>query len=187
MQKAVAKANKSIYIIVHELEEQKREHQEEEDTFLPLEMRDLNEEQFTSLRKLTASRIASWAQSGRLTNHPYLLPILYAWRDFGDVEACKQFVRELTTTDRGLIAFLMAILDQPITQAMTEYKKDPSWENYLNDIKAFIAINILEEHAKLLFEDSYFEKLREKEQLAIMIFLDLTHAKTKKIIPKTTV
>ena len=70
---------------------------------------------------------------------------------------------------------------------MTQYTIDPAWQNYLKDIDAFIPPHMLEAHAKLLFEDQYFEKLKESEQLALMIFLDLIKATTKKIIPKTTV
>ena len=54
-------------------------------------------------------------------------------------------------------------------------------------MRTFIAPEALASHAKLLFEDRYFEKLREKEQLALMIFLDAMKADTKKIIPQTTV
>lgn len=187
LQAAIAKASKSIFIIVHELKEQSREHREEEDTFLPLEFRDLTPEQLSSLRKLAVSKIEAWAQTGRLAEHPHLLPILYGWKEWGNPENCYQFVEQLTQSDRGLIAFLLATLDKAIAQAMTQYEKTPIWESYLEDIEAFISAHHLEAHAKELFEDDYFEKLREKEQLAVMIFLDLIKANTKKNIPKTTI
>lgn len=186
LQNAIAKSTKSLYILVHELKEQAREHLELEDTFLPLEFRDLSPEQLTSLHKLVAGRIESWAQNGRLAEHPQLLPILYAWRDWSNPKNPRHFVEELTQTDRGLTTFLLTTLDKAINQAMTEYEKNPAWAIYLEDIKAFISIEKIEVHAKLLFENPYFEKLREREQLAFMIFLDLIHAKTLKKIPKTT-
>ncbi len=186
LQEAIATATKSIYIIVHELVEQGREHSAEEDTFLPLEFRDLTPEQLKSLRQLAASRIEAWAESGRLAEHPRLMPILYAWRDWGNVEKCRKFVAQMTATDRGLIIFLTATLHNAINDAMTQYEKNPSWQAYLEDMEAFIAIHLLAAHAKLLFEDAYFEKLTEKEQLALMIFLDLIKANTKKIIPQTS-
>lgn len=182
LQKAIANASKSIYIIVHELTLQGREHIEDLDTYLPTEYRDLSPTQLDSLKKLTVSKIESWAQSGRLVDYPYLLPILYAWKDWGDKEKCQQFVVELTKTDRGLVAFLLATLDEAIAQAMTRYEKNPAWERYLDDIENFIPAQSLKTHAKLLFENQYFEKLRENEQLALMIFLDLIKAETKKTI-----
>lgn len=187
MQNAISKTNNSLYIIVHELQEQGREHIEEEDTFLPLEFRDLTPEQLESLQKLATSRIESWAQHGRLAEHPNIMPILYAWYNWGEEEKCRRFIEEMTKTDHGLVAFLTAVLAKPITEAMTEYLIKPSWELCLDDINAFIPANSLKDHAKIVFEDQYFEKLREREQLALMIFLDLTKASTKKIIPKTTV
>lgn len=187
LQNAIAKADKSIYIIVHELREQGREHFEESDTFVPLEFRDLMPDQLDSLRKLAASRIEAWAQSGRLVDHPRLLSLLYAWRDWGKEDECRRFVDQMNKTDRGLLAFLMATLDEAITQAMNKYEKNPTWEKYLNNIEAFIPPKMLENHAKTLFEDDYFEKLREREQLALMIFLDLIKANSTKTIRKTTV
>lgn len=187
LQNAIAKSTKSIYIIVHELKEQMREHEESSFTFMPLEFRDVTVEQLESLRKLAVTRIELWAESGRLAEHPRLLPLLYAWRDWGDEAKCRQFVERMTRTDPGLIAFLIATLDQAIAQAMTAYEKSPAWDAYLTDIDAFIPPKALEQHAKILFEDPYFEKLREREQLALMIFLDLIKADTTKVIPKTTV
>lgn len=187
LQNAIANAEKSLYIIVNELKEQDREHIEEADTFLPLEYRDLLPDQLDLLRKLAVSRIEVWANNGSLVDHPRLLAILYAWRDWGHEEDVRRFVDQMTKTDRGLIAFLTATLDKAISQAMTKYEKNPVWEKYLDDINSFIPANLLEQHAKTLFEDAYFEKLREREQLALMIFLDLIKAPTKKLIPKTSI
>ncbi len=187
MQNAIANAQKSLYITIHELREQASQHHEEEDTFLPLEFRDLNTEQLQSLQKLAVSRIENWAQDGRLQDHPRLLPILYAWLDWGDANACKSFVEKMTNTDRGLIAFLLVTLQEPIGEAMTQYEKKPSWQKALVDVNAFIPVAALEPHARALFEDPYFEKLREKEQLALMIFLDLVESPALKNVAKTTI
>lgn len=187
MQKAIGNASKSLYILVHELHEQGREHLEEEDSYLPIEFRDLNPDQLDSLRKLAASRIQNWAENGSLIEHPKLLPILHAWRDWESDDECSKYVKRMTDSDRGLVAFLTATLDKAIAQAMTRYEKDPVWDKYLDDINAFIPAESLAAHARLLFEDGYFEKLREREQLALMIFLDLIKAPTMKVIPNTTV
>ncbi len=138
------------------------------------------------MRKLVISRIELWAQNGSLADHPRLLAILYAWRYWGSEKNCRHFAEQLTSTDRGLITFLNATLDKAITQAMTAYEKNPAWQVYLEDIEIFIPTSMLEEHAKTLFEDPYFEKLREREQLALMIFLDLTKASAHNILNTTT-
>lgn len=186
MQNAISQASKSIYISVYELREQSREHIEEADTFLPLEFRDLASDQLDSLCKLTAKRIEAWANNGSLVDHPKLLALLQAWCEWGNEDKCREFVKKMTDTDRGLVAFLVAALDKAIAQAMTKYEKNPAWEDCLQDINFFIPANELAAHAKLLFENDYFEKLREKEQLALMIFLDLMKADTNKVIPKTS-
>lgn len=187
LQEAIAKSTKSLFIIVKELEEQGKEHQEELDTFLPAEYRDLTSEQLLLLRKLAITRIETWANDGRLVDHPLLLPILYAWKNWSNEEDCRRYVDKMVKTDRGLISFLTAVLNDAINQTTATYEKYSTSPKYLNDIEAFIPARLLEEHAKKLFEDEYFEKLREREQLALMIFLDLIHATTSKTIPKTTV
>lgn len=186
LQNAIASANNSLYVLVYEIKEQEEQHNESSDTFLPLEFRDLIPNELVVLRKLVINRIASWAHNDSLMNHPRLIPLLYAWRDWGNEEDCRNFVKQMTDTDRGLLAFLVAALDKPISEAMTHYEKTPSWHRCLEDIEAFIPAHLLIPHAKLLFENNYFEKLREREQLALMIFLDLTKADTKKIIPDTS-
>lgn len=186
MQDAIAKASKSIYISVHELIEQSHEHDADSATFLPLEFRDLTPDQLSSLRKLAVSRIEVWAHDERLITHPRLIPILFAWKDWGDEEACRRYVDNIIKTDKGLVAFLTAILEQPITSAMTKYEKNPAWHQYHEDINAFVPPHLLVEHAKILFEDEHFEKLREREQLALMIFLDLENAATNKVIRPTS-
>ena len=186
MQNAIAQASKSLYTIVHELREQSREHLEHEDTFLPLEYRDFTPEELASLKSICVSRIQLWATNGSLASHPKLLQILYAWREWGVPADCSAYVHKLTKSDQGIIAFLSATLDKAITEAMTRYEKNLSWQSYLNDINDFIPAKTLEEHARLLFENDYFEKLREREQLSLMIFLDLMKSETKKEIRKTT-
>lgn len=185
LQHAIASANKSLYILIHELIEQGREHIQEEDTYLAEEFRILSPQELTSLRLLVISRIEYWAKTGRLADHPRLRAILFIWREWAGEKACKQFVRHLVKTDKGLVTFLTTFLSQPIEEAMTEYIKNPEWEDYLEDIRSFVSIKKTVALAKILFEDPYFEKLREKEQLALMIFLDLTKTSTIKEIPQT--
>jgi len=186
LQNAIAKTNNSLYILVYEFREQSREHTAESDTFVPPEFRDLTPDQLDSLRKLVMSRIENWAKNGSLITHPRLIAILFAWRDWGGEENCQRFVAEATNTDKGLLSFLTVALDKPISEAMTEYHHTPEWEKYLDDINAFIPVNQLEPRAKALFEDDYFDKLKEKEQLALMIFLDLIKSQNMKSIRKTS-
>lgn len=183
---AITMATKSLFIITHELMVQSQEHNETEDTYLPLEQRDFTPEQLRQLQKLAVTKIISWSESGRLIEHPKLLPILQAWKLWGEDDACYRFVEIATNEDKGLLAFLCAALKEPIDEAGTEFEMRPDWKKYLVNIEDFISPHLLEPHAKLMFEDLNFEKLREREQLAILIFLDLIHAHTVKVIPKTS-
>lgn len=186
-QSAIAYANKSLYIIIHELNVQSEEHVENTDTFIPLEHRDFTPEQLSILKKLAVTKIKTWVDTQRLIEHPKLIPILYAWKKWGDEEECKQFVARAVRDDKGLVLFLQAALHGPIDQAIAKLTVNAEWHKSLVNIDSFIPVKSLESHARSIFEDGYFEKLREREQLAILIFLDLIKAETVKIIPKTTV
>lgn len=183
---AIKNAINSIYIIVHELETQESQHSPTDDNSIPVEDRDFMREQLDALEKTAVGKIAYWAHLGRLIEHPQLLPLLYAWKNWGDENACREYLLAATKNDRGVVAFLCAALNDAINQTMSKLERDASFEEALKNIEAFIPAKVIEPHVKELFEDLYFEKLREREQLAILIFLDLVKAETLKIVPKTT-
>lgn len=184
---AIKQSVNSIYSLVHELILQGEEHIETSDTFIPVEHRDLTPIQLQTLQKLVVAKIVSWAETNRLVDHVKLIPILTAWKTWGEEADCKRYVTQITQDDKGLLAFLCAALKEPVDQAITKQEKNSHWSDYLVNIEYFISTKSIEPHAILMFESDEFEKLREREQLAILIFLDLINAKTTKIIPKTTV
>ncbi len=187
MKEAIMKANKSLYSIVHELTIQSKQHNEIDDTFLPIEHRDFAPEYLRQLQELAVEKIEFWARIGRLIEHPKLLPILFAWKAWASHAACVNFLEQAVQEDKGLLAFLGAALQVPVEQALAKQEKNPDWKNYLENITYFMPTSTLEARATALFENDNFEKLREKEQLAVLIFLDFTDAKTTKVIPNTTV
>jgi predicted KAP-like P-loop ATPase len=184
---AIKKSTKSIYIIVHELSLQTEEHSENEDTFVPIEHRDFTPDQLDELKKTAVSKLKYWAEVDRLVEHPQLFILLETWKKWGSEEECKDYVNHIVKSDQGLLAFLIATLHVPIQRTITKLTKDASWSQYLQNIDDFIPASTLKAHAAAMFEDPAFEKLRENEQLALLIFLDLTKTETKKMIPKTVV
>ncbi|MDR3478814.1 MAG: P-loop NTPase fold protein [Gammaproteobacteria bacterium] len=186
LQEAITKATKSLHIIVRELMIQGQEHIESEDTFLPASHRDLSGEQLMALRNLAVEKIQYWAHNGRLAEHPKLLPILYAWKAWGSEDECREYIMKMIQDEKGLLAFLGATLQLPVEQVMTKLAKNPDWIESLNNITYFIPTDDVLPAAKAIFEGDGFEQLREKEQVAVLMFLDLTNAKTTKLIPKTT-
>jgi len=184
---AIKKATNSLYIIVHEFNLQSDAHIETADTFVPSESRDLTPKQLENWQTLAMAKISEWATTGRLIEHPKLIPILFFWKGLEEGEACHQYVVQITQEEKGLLAFLCGVLKEPIDQAMAKYEKNPEWKKYIATIEDFISVEFLAPQAILLFEGDNFEKLREREQLAILIFLDLINAKTTKVIPMTSV
>lgn len=184
---AIRKSNKSLYITIHELQQQSSLHSEINDTLIENQSTDFTIESLEHLKNEAVSKIREWAAVGRLQEHPKLLQILIAWKAWGEENESQSYVRQLIRTDAGLIAFLSATLKKPINDAYMQLERNPDWHLALANIEEFIAPTELVHAAKRLFEAIDFEKLREKEQLALMIFLDLINADTLKMIPKTTV
>jgi len=182
---AILKASKSLYLLVHEVRALAGEQVEKEDNLFSMPFQEVTADQLLVLQKLVVERIQFWVRIDRLAEHPKLLPILYAWKEWGSEKDCKQYIQKMTLQDSGLLAFLLAVFQDPIDQALKHYQKNKRWETALTTITDFVAPQTLEQHAKAMFEDLAFEKLREREQLALMIFLDLMKTETAKLIPKT--
>lgn len=182
---AILKANKSLNSLVQEVRALGREEKFDEEVALSQEYRTVTAEQLVVLQKLTVERIQFWARIERLIEHPQLLPILQAWKDWGAEGDCERYVQKITQQDLGLLSFLRAIFAEPIDSAMQNYTKTSHWNDAFTTISLFIPPQKLEQHAKALFEDLSFEQLRERDQLALMIFLDLMKTETTKVIPKT--
>jgi predicted KAP-like P-loop ATPase len=186
LQEAILNASKSIYIMIHEVDVLGKQHVEKDDAYLPTEHRDVNAVQLMQLQELVVTKIEYWASIDRLQEHPKFISILFAWKKWGEEEMCRAYIRAVIQSDRGLLNFLCSALKEPVREAMVKQEKNPEWRQYLDNITAFIDLDAVSVRAKAIFEGDDFEKLREEEQLALLIFLDLTGANTFKIIPKTS-
>src|SRR3990167_5909684 len=153
LQEATQKSTKSLYILTHELAIQGQEHSEYSDFYLPVEFRDLTPQQLQSLQQLAIKRIEFWASINRLVEHPKLLSLLYTWQAWGNEDDCKQQIAKMVATDRGLIAFLLATLQDPIDQAITKHEKNPAWQKSLEQIETLVPAASLQEHAKARSEE----------------------------------
>lgn len=182
---AILKATKSLNSLVQEVRALGREQEIEEDLARSQQYHTVTPEQLVTLQKLTVERIQFWARIDRLMEHPQLLPVLRAWKDWGGEGDCQRYLQKITQEDLGLLAFLRAIFAEPIEEAIHKQTKNARWNEAFSTISQFIPPQKLEQHAKALFEDLAFEQLRERDQLALMIFLDLMKTDTTKVIPKT--
>lgn len=107
---------------MHELNVQGQAYQETEDTVVSFSERDITSSQLAVLQKLAVAKILYWAEIGRLIEHPRLLPILYAWKAWGDEGECTRYLIQVTQEDKGLLAFLCAAFQTPIDEALTKFE-----------------------------------------------------------------
>ncbi len=177
-------ATNSLAILIHEVKAQI--HEEQVSTNLPALLPEFNIEQIDALKLACVNQIKSWADSERLISHPQLAYLLENWLSWDSEGACQRYIKKITDTDAGLVSFLCALLTKPIDQSIALNPDKSQWETYLVTMKTFISPLALKEHAELIFKDGYFEKLREREQLAILIFLDLVKSDSIKELPQTS-
>ena len=173
---AIQNSDKSLFILVHIVNCLSAQHDDKNDAFLPTEQRLVNTQELAALQQAVVAKIRYWAEIGRLSEHPKLFPILRAWQTWGNSADVMQFVTETVSQDRGLVAFLLAALKKPIAHTMAKLEKEANWETYLEPMAELVSLQVLEEQAQQIFSNPGFEKLREPEQLAILIFLDLVNS-----------
>lgn len=181
---AINHATNSLAILIHEVKAQIQEEQMTPN--LPKLVPNFNVTQIQALKTACLNQIKNWADTERLITHPQLAYILKSWLGFDEEGACHTYIKKTTDTDVGLVAFLCAVLAEPIEQSIALQQNKSDWDKYRLKIDEFISATALKAHAEMIFKDGYFEKLREREQLAILIFLDLVKSDSVKELPQTS-
>ncbi len=157
LQTAINNANMSLYIPVYEILHQ---------TSLPAM-------QLKTLQNILIEKIEQWGHENRLIEHPHLPEILFAWKTWGAKGNNTSFIAKLIKTDENLIKFILAFLRASVNEFRNNIKRTPKWQQDIDKIAQFIPLEQIEPRIGKIFQDSSrFKSLREREQLAVLIFLD---------------
>ena len=172
--RAMEKAARSLYTIVHEVSVQGQQHgkygAKSPD---PEEKRTVNSEQLEELEKLACDKIESWAEDGRLAKHGPLLPILSMWKEWGQQDRINDFVNNMIQNEDGLIDFITLFLSKTTSRAIyTDYVDTIHWRINLDSVKEFVDLNEVEPRIRRIFSSSDFEQLEDRKKLAIKTFLE---------------
>jgi predicted KAP-like P-loop ATPase len=159
LQTAITNTNMSLYLPVYEVLHQ---------TSLP-------PIQLKTLQNIIIKKIEQWAQENHLIEHPHLPEILFVWKTWGAKGNNTNFIAKLVKTDENVIKFILAFLRSAVNKFRKDITRKAEWQQELDKIAEFIPLKQIEPRIAEIFKDSSrFRSLRDREQVAILIFLDKT-------------
>lgn len=178
---AIEKATKSLYTMVHEVSVQGQQHgkYDSEKSPEPEEKLTVNADQLEELEKLVCKKIETWAKDGRLAKNKNLSSILFSWQRWGNPKHVNKFVNEMIQDDDGLINFITSFLSTVKSQYVGSYVATIHWQINLESIGNFVDVKKIEPRIRNIAATSKFEKLDDRNKLAINTFLDTIDGKIK--------
>ena len=178
---AIEKATKSLHTMIHEVSVQGQQHGKYSSNGRPEpeEKLTVNADQLEELEKLVCKKIEAWAEDGRLAKNENLSGILSSWRRWGNSEHVSSFVNEMIQDDDGLINFITSFLSTVKSQDIGSYVGTIHWRINLKSIGNFVDVKEIEPRIRNIAFTSKFEKLDDRNKLAINTFLDTIDGKIK--------
>ncbi|MDE3267574.1 MAG: P-loop NTPase fold protein [Chloroflexota bacterium] len=101
------------------------------------EKRLLDETQWSEVRNRLVTRISTEAEQMSLAQSPHLGILLYRWKDWAPIEECQRFVRRLTESDDGVLAFLQGMIARQSSSA-GKFSSRKGWYFPIDAARAFI-------------------------------------------------
>lgn len=99
------------------------EHGLAQNTVSPLSERLLSRKNTERLRDRLAERMNQVGLQQQLLQRQSVLGYLYAWRDMSSPEIVKQWVREVTSTDEGLVDLLLRLQTSVFSSDRGAYRR----------------------------------------------------------------
>jgi predicted KAP-like P-loop ATPase len=179
--RAIEKATRSLYTIVHEVSVQDQQHGKysSKETPEPEEKLTVKAAQLEELEKLACSKIESWSNNGQLEKHRYLPSILFRWKEWGQQDKVNNFVENMLKADEGLINFITSFLSKSTSHGISDYIAKIHWQINLKSVEVFVDTKEVETRIRKIFSSAYFEQLDKRKKLAIKTFLDTIDGKIK--------
>jgi predicted KAP-like P-loop ATPase len=177
--KAMGKATKSIYTILHELYGLRSAHGRDgsKDHVEPEEKRKVSTDQLDELEKIATEKLHIWAGEGTLAEHRNLPRILFSWKRLEGSPPVDDFVSDLVKTDDGLVKLIAAFLQRTYRRGLSDHVAKLVWRLNLEALGEFIPIQETATRLRLFSANPQFDKLDEHKKLAIQIFLGTVDGK----------
>lgn len=166
---SIENATNSLHTIVYEISGQMDEHGEDkaDKQLEPEESRAISTKQLSSLKELTKSKIREWADEGKLISHRNFVSIIYLWKRIADKKVVSDYIMRIIETDQGLVNFIKSFLSPVHSHGLDDYVSTSNSRINLDNIKDFVEIDLIESRVRTILSSDDFNKLSEKEQLAV--------------------
>ena len=102
----------------------------------------LDESEWNDIRNKLVARISTAAEDMSLAQSPHFAILLYRWKDWAPIEDSQRFVRTLTTSDDGILAFLQGMIAQSDSSA-GKYASRKGWYLPIDSVGEFIDPELL--------------------------------------------
>jgi len=133
----------------------------------------ITENDFKQIKHMLLAKINDYNKNGILENSPNLLPIIYYWTKWSDIEQPKNYVKKLISTDKGLIKFLTSCLQVSYSGGSMDYITEEKWYIKNEEIEKYTDIDTKELIEKIeRIKNENINSFNEKELLAIDTFLN---------------
>ena len=140
----------------------------------------LDENHLKILQEIILDKIKKAAKEDRLLETPFLLYVLFRWKEWENESEVKDWVSNIVASDEKLPIFLSKFLQKTSSVAINDRVAKIRWRLNPNWLKDFIDVDMLEKRCnEVLSNNSIVSKLDKKEKLAIEQFLKEKHLMNK--------
>ena len=102
----------------------------------------LDEAGWNDVRNKLVTRISTAAKEMSLAQSSHLGILLYTWKEWAPIEDSQRFVRRLTESDDGVLAFLQGMIAQQSSSA-GKYASRRGWYLPIDNVSEFIDPEVL--------------------------------------------
>ena len=139
------------------------------------EKRILDKEHLDVLQEITLEKIKNAAADNSLLYTPLFPLVLNNWKENGNTDELNNWINQIVNSDEKLPTFLANFLQKKHSWTFSDRVTKINWTLNLNWLKSFIDLDLVEEKCKkLLSNKTLFDKLNERQKLAIELFLQET-------------
>lgn len=133
----------------------------------------LQESHLRELQIITVDRVKEAVKKDRLLNAPHLPDVLIRWKEWGNRDEVRDWVRRVVESDEKLLIFLSKFLQKTSLEPVTVRVPKNLWKLDMSLLKDLIDLDVLEKRCKeLLSNDSLVDRLDVKLKSAIEQFLE---------------
>lgn len=126
----------------------------------------ISDSEYQEIRDIALEKIRQAAKQESLSKTPNLAYVLYQWRDWATVNEPKEYVSHLTSSNEGVISFLVGILSTTFSHTFGEYVSRKNLVINSETILEFSNIQYLEPKIQEIKENQW-TSLSDIEKIAL--------------------